>query len=378
MATRRDPADEQAPGAAPAQGSKFVTGELSLIEAKEEASATFVDSPAAKHAIDTTIVRRRKGDGSAPPATVSREAANAAPPRPSHATRWLGLRMKFNAALVCAFAIGLALAAWLSNRVLKDNAREEVLQEARIMVESALSARAYTAQHVKPLLEDRLAEKFLPETVSAYAAGKIFLSLRAKYPDYTYKEAALNPRNPTNRASDWEADLINEFRNHPERREQVVERQTPAGQMLHLARPLTVDDSGCLSCHSTAERAPKTMLELYGSANGFGWKLGEVVAAQVVTVPMSVPMARAQHTLATFVLLLAGVFMLLLVLLNVVLHFAVIRPVVRMAAVANEVSMGKDDVAEYLLHGGDEIASLSRSFHRMRVSLEKAMTMLDE
>ncbi|MBI1944432.1 MAG: DUF3365 domain-containing protein [Deltaproteobacteria bacterium] len=286
--------------------------------------------------------------------------------------------MKFNAALLFTFAVGLALAAWLSNRVLKDNAREEVLQEARIMVESALSARAYTAQHIKPLLAEQMTEKFLPETVSAYAASQIFLSLRAKYPDYTYKEAALNPRNPTNRASDWEADLVNEFRNHPDRRELVVVRDTPTGQMMHLAKPLTVDDSGCLSCHSTPEQAPKPMLALYGTANGFGWQLGEVVAAQVVTVPLSVPMARARDALTTFVLLLAGVFALLLVLLNVLLHFTVIQPVVRMANIATDVSMGKDDVADYVLQGGDEVASLSRSFHRMRVSLEKAMAMLDE
>ena len=290
----------------------------------------------------------------------------------------MGLRMKFNLVLLVAFAVGLALAAYLSDRILKDNAREEVVQHARIMIESALGARAYTAEHVKPLLTLQMKRQFRPETVSAYAAAQSFKALRAKFPDYTYKEAALNPTNPNDRASDWEADLIHEFRNNADRKELVVERDTPTGRMLNLARPLGIYDEGCLSCHGKVEDAPKTMTDIYGVNNGFGWKLNEIVGAQIVTVPMSVPLARAQQTFTTFMILLGGVFLLLLVLLNILLHFVVIRPVVRIAGIANEVSMGKPDVPEYVRQGKDEISSLSQSFNRMRLSLENAMKMLGE
>lgn len=370
MATRERPGDVGAGGAAAGPASRFVTADVSLVDAREEISAT-EDLPSSD--ADTAVMRRKTGEVSA-----ARPAPAPAPLGGARVLGALGLRAKFNAALVFAFAVGLGVAGWLSDRVLRDNARQEVVQEARIMMESALSARAYTAQHVKPLLEDQLSERFLPETVSAYAATKIFLLLRSEFPDYTYKEASLDPRNPSNRASDWEADLINEFRNHRDRREIVAVRSTPTGQMLHLARPLVVSDKGCLTCHSTAERAPKSMIDKYGATSAFGWQVDDVVAAQVVTVPMSVPLERARGAFITFMLLLAGVFLLVLGLLNVLLHFAVIKPVVRMAALATDVSMGKEGVADYVLHGNDEIASLSRSFHRMRVSLEKAMAMLDE
>lgn len=290
----------------------------------------------------------------------------------------MGLRMKFNLVLLLAFVIGLALAGYLSDRILKENARQEVLQSARIMMESALGARAYTAEHVKPLLTLQMKRQFLPQTVSAYAAAQSFKALRAKFPEYTYKEAALNPTNPNDRASDWEADIINEFRNNAERKELIVERDTPTGRMLNLGRPLGIYDEGCLTCHGKVEDAPKTMTDIYGVNNGFGWKLNEIIGAQVVTVPMSVPLARAQQTFTTFMILLGGVFLLLLVLLNILLHFVVIRPVVRMAEIATEVSMGKPDVPEYVKSGSDEISSLSQSFSRMRLSLESAMKMLGE
>ncbi|HRW67860.1 MAG TPA: DUF3365 domain-containing protein, partial [Candidatus Competibacter sp.] len=288
------------------------------------------------------------------------------------------LRTKFNLVLLLAFAIGLALAAYLSDRILKDNAREEVVQHARIMIESALGARSYTAQHIQPLLTLQMKRQFRPESVSAYAAAQIFKALREQHPDYTYKEAALNPTNPSDRASDWEADIINEFRNNQEKKELIVERDTPTGRMLNLARPLSIRDEGCLVCHGRIEDAPKTMTDIYGVNNGFGWKMGETIGAQVVTVPMSLPLERARQTFTTFMILLGGVFVLLLLLLNILLHFVVIRPVKRMSEIASEVSMGKPDVPEYVRQGSDEIASLSQSFNRMRLSLENAMKMLGE
>ena len=290
----------------------------------------------------------------------------------------MGLRMKFNLVLLLAFVVGLALAAYLSDHILKQNAREEVVQNARIMMESALGARTYTAEHIKPLLTLQMKRQFLPETISAYAAAQSFKAFRTNFPDYIYKESALNPTNPNDRATDWEADIIHEFRNNPDRKELVVERDTPTGRMLNLARPLGIYDEGCLTCHGKVEDAPKTFTDLYGVSNGFGWKMREVVGAQIVTVPMSVPLARAQQIFATFMVLLGGVFLLLLVLLNVLLHFVVIRPVVRIADIANEVSMGKPDVPEYVRQGRDEISSLSQSFNRMRLSLENAMKMLGE
>ena len=290
----------------------------------------------------------------------------------------MGLRTKFNLVLLLAFAIGLALAAYLSDRILKDNAREEVVQHARIMIESALGARGYTAQHIQPLLTLQMKRQFRPESVSAYAAAQIFKALREQHPDYTYKEAALNPTNPSDRASDWEADMINEFRNNQEKQELIVERDTPTGRMLNLARPLSIRNEGCLVCHGRIEDAPKTMTDIYGVNNGFGWKMGETIGAQVVTVPMSLPLERARQTFTTFMILLGGVFALLLLLLNILLHFVVIRPVKRMSEIASEVSMGKPDVPEYVRQGSDEIASLSQSFNRMRLSLENAMKMLGE
>jgi protein-histidine pros-kinase len=288
------------------------------------------------------------------------------------------LIVKFNLVFLIVFALGLAIAAYVSRDLLLRNARDEVLQNARIMMESALAARSYTNNQVRPLLETQMKYHFLPQSVPAYAATELFSDVRKKFPDYLYKEATLNPTNPRNRAADWEADVVHEFRQFPDRGELIGERDTATGRSLHMARPIQIKSAACLPCHSTVDAAPKTMVELYGTANGFGWKLQEIVGAQIVSIPMTLPIARANQTFRVFMASLTAVFAFIFLALNLMLYFMVIRPVTRLSHIADEVSFGRFDAPEFPATGKDEIGALGGSFNRMRASLVQAMKMLDE
>lgn len=288
----------------------------------------------------------------------------------------MGLRAKFNLVMVLAFAVGLALAALFSYRIVQRNARDEVLQNARIMMEAALAVRDYTSKEIRPLLAEQLQVRFLPHSVPSWAAQTNFRKLQDNFENYSYKEAALNPTNPADRATDWEADIINAFRRDEGLKELVVERQTPTGPSLALSRAFRITDKACLTCHSTPGAAPASMIDIYGSSNGFGWKLGEVIGAQIVSVPMSVALEKADRVFLTFLGGLTVVFVLMMLFVNLLLHYLIIKPVRRISAMASEVSMGNMDVPEFEPKGKDEIASLVASFNRMRRSLSNAMKML--
>jgi HAMP domain-containing protein len=290
----------------------------------------------------------------------------------------MGLRTKFNLMVLSIFAVGLAASGAVSYRLLQDSARADVVRQAGVMMEAALATRAYTVSQIKPLLEMQLRRAFLPQSVPSYSATEIFNKLRGAYPEYFYKEAALNPTNPRDRATDWEADLINEFRNEPQRTEMVGERDTPAGKSLYLARPLQIKDAACLACHSTPDQAPETMLKLYGSANGFGWKHNEIIGAQVVSVPTAIPLQRAETTFYVFMGSLTAIFAVLFVLLNWMLGRFVVRPLTRMSQLADQISMGHMDMPELPEKGRDQVAMLASSFNRMRRSLERALKMMEE
>ncbi|HEX4326026.1 MAG TPA: DUF3365 domain-containing protein [Burkholderiales bacterium] len=288
------------------------------------------------------------------------------------------LVVKFNLVFIIVFSLGFAAAGFVTNDLLQRNAKEEILQNARLIMESALASRGYTAGQVAPLLQTQMKYDFLPQTVPAYGATEQFNTLHAKFPDFSYKEATLNPTNLRDRASDWEADVVNRFRADNGQKEITGERETTTGRSLFMARPIQITNGACLVCHSTVDVAPKTMLDKYGSANGFGWKLQEVIGAQVVSVPMTLPIARADAAFRTFMLSLAAIFVAIFVVLNLMLMFIVVNPVRKLASVADEVSLGKIDTAEFTVKGRDEIAVLAQSFSRMKKSLAQALKMLDE
>jgi hypothetical protein len=136
------------------------------------------------------------------------------------------------------FAIGFTAAVFLVKNILLENAKEEVALKARIMMEAARSMRAYTVEEIRPLLNQIDTDEFLSQTVPAYAATANMNRLRKIYPDYSYKEAALNPTNPEHKAASWEEDIIQYFRNYGDVKEYTGVRSTPTGQYLFFKQSL--------------------------------------------------------------------------------------------------------------------------------------------
>jgi HAMP domain-containing protein len=288
----------------------------------------------------------------------------------------MNLLLRMNLALGLVFGLGALASGLVCRSVLHVNAEREALAQAALMMDGALAIRDYTENEIVPLLHQQLQTQFLPQSVPFYAATQNFLRLHEAHPQYAYKEATLNPTNPRDRATDWEADLIERFRNDAAAREISGERDTPMGRSLYLARPIRAG-TGCMLCHSLATSAPATVIARYGTANGFGWQVNDVIGAQLVSVPVAMVEANASAALRIFLLSLGAVFLALLLAANAVLYLLVVRPVRRMAALADQLSRGDTSAPEFPVTGGREIAMLGRSFNRMRISLDKALRMLD-
>jgi methyl-accepting chemotaxis protein len=289
------------------------------------------------------------------------------------------LLAKFNLILLVIFGAGGILICEFAYSFLIRNARREVLAQAELMVASTRAVRDYTADDLSPLLQQNPRHKvrFLAETIPFYAATTTFNKLRKSYPEYSYKEATLNPTNLEDRASDWEADVIRELRDHPEQQQIVGDRDTPAGRALFMAHPIKVD-APCLECHSTPSAAPHAMLAVYGSANGFGWKPNEIVGAQIISVPMSVPIAIANQAFRSLLVVLILTMLTAICALDAGVYWFVLRPLKRVSDRADRVSKGEKDVPPLVVSGKDEIASVAASFNRMQVSFAKALAMLEE
>jgi methyl-accepting chemotaxis protein len=288
------------------------------------------------------------------------------------------LMTKFNLILLVLFGAGGFAISQLALSFLINNARSQVLQKAELMMASAKAVRDYTSSNIEPLFSHRLRSttSFHAETVPAFGATATFNKLRQQYPDYGYKEAALNPTNLEHRAYDWEADIIQKMRDQPDQTQIVGERESATGRSLYLAKPIQAGMS-CMECHSVASAAPAAMIASYGMANGFGWKPGEIVAAQIVSVPMSVPLEIANKAYHRLLLYLSATLIMTIAALDAGVYWLVIRPLKLVSENANRVSTGEKDVPPLPVNGKDEIANVTASFNRMQVSLIKAFKMLE-
>jgi protein-histidine pros-kinase len=290
----------------------------------------------------------------------------------------LGLRAKFNLVMLVAFLIGLGLAGTLSYSLVFENARNQVLHEAAIMNGQASAMGRFTANEISPLLVSQFSKRFLPQAIPAWATQTNFRDLQQQFSDYSFRAVVVNPTNPADLPSDWQSAIIQNFQREPSLKELITERETPSGLILSMSKPILITDPSCLQCHSVPAAAPASMVDLYGAERGFGWKLNEVIGAQIVSVPMAVPLQRARQTFIIFITELTVVFAVIMVLLNLLLYYIIIRPVRRISAGALEVSMGNMDAPEVVVRGNDEIASLAVSFNRMRRSVANALKLLDE
>lgn len=288
------------------------------------------------------------------------------------------LLAKFNLILLVVFAAGGLLIANLAHTFLLNNARREVMEQVHLMLASAQSVRDYTANDLSPLLQEnpRYQVRFLPETIPFFAATTTFAQLRKSYPDYTYREAALNPTNPEDHSTDWETDIIDQFRNNPALPQITGVRSTATGPALYLAHPIRAQ-AECLECHSSPAAAPKSLLAVYGPDHGFGWKRDEIVGAQIISVPMSVPIAIANSAWHRLLLFLVLLMLLAIVALDAGVYWFVLRPLRVVSATADRVSRGEKDVPAVQIRGHDEIATVAASFNRMQVSLTKALRMFE-
>lgn len=146
----------------------------------------------------------------------------------------MNLLTKFNLILLVWFGTGGLIISQVIYNFLIGNAQREFLSEAQLMMASAQSVREYTSTDIGPLLKQNPEHKtrFLAETVPAFGALSTFNKLRQNYPDYTYREATLNPTNPEHRATDWEVDIIAYLRDHSSQNQVNGQRETPMGPAM--------------------------------------------------------------------------------------------------------------------------------------------------
>jgi signal transduction histidine kinase/CheY-like chemotaxis protein len=291
----------------------------------------------------------------------------------------LKLGTQFTLLLTLVFLIGIILSGLILWATVQHQAEEDVSTKAEILTQTMNSVRSYTSNHIKPRLENRLAteSEFIREVVPAFSAREVFEQFRDRpeYHSFFYKEATLNPTNVRDRADEFETKIVEQFRRQPKRDQVSGYRTNQRENLFYIARPLAVEQSSCLQCHSNPSLAPKSLIKTYGDKNGFGWHLKEVVAAQMVYVPADEVFAQGRRNMAVMMGIFSSIFAVAVLLLNGLLKQRVIHPIKQLTAISRKVSTGTmtvQQVSEFdspsitkVAQRADEPGQLARTFQHM-------------
>lgn len=285
------------------------------------------------------------------------------------------LQTRLELVILIIFLCGWLTAGITTYALEQQNARNEVIRKAEVLLNTSVASSGYTSHEIAPLLNELEKEEFMPQTVPSYATQQLFKGLDKQHQDYTYVERALNPTNPKDLAEGWQVELIKEFIKNPQLLEIVGERISKTGnKFLYVAQPIEIKQQSCLECHSTPEVAPPELIKTYGSSNGFNWKLNEIIGTRLISVPMSIPKKRANETVISFLLLLASILLIAYISVSLIVRSWVITPLNSIAKIVEELSLSKAVNSQLPEERADEIGKLSKSINRLLISLEKALS----
>ncbi len=251
--------------------------------------------------------------------------------------------------------------------------RREVLINARnnckIVISQVDAAQMYVREELRPIMYDLLPEdEFVPEAMSTtFMSRSIVERFMEQFPEYYFKFATTNPRNPVNIANNAEVQVIGRFQVNPELVEWCGIVVWEDEQYLSIATPITFNDS-CLKCHGDPLDAPASLVERYGDVAGFGRSTNDI-AIKAVGVPISAAMLLARNN--TFILGgFAGAFLLCLFFLtSFQIRRLVINPVGKLRNGVE--SLGRGDLDYRIeIHSQDEIEDLANSFNFMADKLK--------
>jgi HAMP domain-containing protein len=285
------------------------------------------------------------------------------------------LRKRFMVILLLIFVLSLPLLAVSSYYVLKRNVDREVYENARVFLFTMESIRKHYGDVTRPAVSKELPDKFVVEAMStSFNARGVAERVRKEFPQYIFKHASLNPRNPINKADKFEEGIISKFRANKTLKESNGFVKKESGEYFYVSRPVTTKED-CLRCHGAPTDAPMEVIDNYGNTAAFGWKNDEMVASLMAYVPSTIAVQNATKALILFVSFYGGIFFLLFILIDKAIVGSIIKPIEELAEVAEEISLGKFE-RNFIVKTKDEMKTLADAFTRMKLSLIKAFDML--
>jgi HAMP domain-containing protein len=287
----------------------------------------------------------------------------------------MGIRARFILVAGVLAAVAMLVVGIASYRFSMGNAMTEAKEKGQIIFTYITSSNNYFNERQGPLITKLMeGDRFYPELMTTFAITRgIYERFAAKMPAFRFKQATLNPLQPTNKADAGETEIIARFQKDQALADLDGTLDKDGEEFYYIAKPVRVEDKDCLRCHGDPYKAPKDQTEIYGVETGYNWQMGETVGAMVIYIPLKQALAAARSSALTLFLIGAGCMLVALLGIWFFLDKAVVGPIVHLCDRAEEISVGKNLDEAIKANTQDEIGSLNRAVERLRVSMVRML-----
>jgi PAS domain S-box-containing protein len=279
---------------------------------------------------------------------------------------WFGslkLSTKFNLIMSCLLIVLFLAAALLTYKRQQTLILKVAIDNARHITKQIIETRDYMSSVVHGEPEGNYS--LVPQVVATQVAKRM-----TKDSKYYVRQVSLRYRNPENRPDDYETRQLRVFAGKAVKETYTVVRVK--GEQSFRYMQSMVAEKSCLECHGSYEQAPRFIRARFPRGHySYNYKIGEVIGAVSVTVPMAELYREIGTNLKVDLVNRGGIFLLIIVIMGTLIRRTIINPIRMLSESITRVTKTGSFSERLVKKSDDEIGQLITAFNEMMEELDR-------
>jgi PAS domain S-box-containing protein len=237
------------------------------------------------------------------------------------------------------------------------------IDNARTISRQIIETRDYLSRSVTSEPEHN--ESLIPQVAATRVAQQL-----TRGSNYYVRQVSLRYRNPDNRPDNFETAQLTAFRDVKAVETWQVSMEKGRESLRYLL-PMVSDES-CLTCHGSYDTAPGYIQRRFPRGHySYGYKVGEVIGAVSVSVPMEGLYRQIGANLKRDIIFDGVVLIIFILISGWIIRRTILTPVKAVAASIAEVAHSGNFTERLEQRGEDEIGALIGSFNELMAELDR-------
>jgi PAS domain S-box-containing protein len=275
----------------------------------------------------------------------------------------LPIRTKFIGLMSLLLLVLLAVSGIFTYQRQKSFIIRFAVDNARMFATELIETREYMSSVVRGEPEHNY--NLVPQVVATQVAKRVTQNSK-----FYVRQVSLRYRNPLNRPDPYETEKLEQFRTGP-RGETYDVVKTGGTTLFRYLQPM-IATASCLECHGSYQSAPDFVRKRFPPGHySYNYKVGEVIGAVSVTIPMKELYAQLGANFLLDVVAKGLIFLIVVIVMGAIISREMIKPVRMLSDSITRVARTGDFHEKLPQKSRDEIGMLVAAFNELMDELSR-------